>query len=388
MINIALFGPPGAGKGTQSRHLVDKYGLVYISTGDMLRKEIANNTEIGKNVKSIIDAGGLVEDEYIVYLIEQVIKENGDKNGFLFDGFPRTYVQAYILEGLLLKLHKKLTCMISLQVPSDQLKERLLARSFKEDRNDDNEEVIRVRLEEYEKKTIPVADFYRDKGIYYPVDGTCSVEEVSQSVDGAVDKSLKNILLNVVVYGYPGAGKGTQCKRLAEHFDLVYISVGRILREEIEHGSELGERAKTFVEKGVLVPDEIVIQVIEDRIRVNPEARGFIFKGFPRTKIQTYIMEGFMKRMHSSISAIVNLDTNSLACVKRLNDRGKTTEGRSYDEKLNYIIQRLQEYELKTIPVVKNFPKKIPVINIDGDRPRDEITEELFEAVAKAFRRS
>ena len=388
MINIALFGPPGAGKGTQSQHLVEKYGLVYISTGDMLRREIANGTEIGKKVKSILEAGGLVDDEYIVYLIEKVIKENEDKNGFLFDGFPRTYVQAYILEGLLQKLHKKLTCMISLQVPTEILKERLLDRAKKEDRSDDTDEIIRVRLEEYEKKTIPVADFYKDKEIYYPVDGTGTIEDVSKRVDAALDEAMKNILLNVVVYGYPGAGKGTQCKRLAEHFDLVYISVGRILREEIERGTELGKRSKPYIEKGILVPDEIVIQVIEDRIRVNPQARGFVFKGFPRTKIQTYIMDGFMEKMHSSISAVVNLDTNPLTCVKRLNKRGKTKQGRTYDENLDFIIQRLQEYEQKTIPVIENFPHKIPLINIDGDDDRDKITQEMIESVQAAFKRS
>jgi adenylate kinase len=388
MINIALFGPPGAGKGTQSRHLVEKYGLVYISTGDMLRKEITNGSEIGKKVKSIIDAGGLVDDEYIVYLIEKVIKENGDKNGFLFDGFPRTYVQAYILEGLLQKLHKKLTCMISLQVPKVNLEERLLDRAKKEDRNDDTEEIIRVRLEEYENKTIPVAAFYQDKGIYYPVDGTGSIEDVSARVDAALDEAMKNILLNVVVYGYPGAGKGTQCKRLAEHFNLVYISIGRILREEIQSGTELGKRSKPYIEKGILVPDEIVIQVIEDRIRVNPQAQGFVFKGFPRTKIQTYIMDGFMEKMHSSISAVVNLDISSLTCVKRLSSRGKTEEGRSYDENLEFIIQRLQEYEKKTIPVIENFPSKIPYIKINGDDDRDVITKQMIEAVEAAFKRS
>jgi len=382
-----LFGAPGAGKGTQSKILIEKYGLAYISTGDMLRQEIAEQTEIGRKVKSIIEAGGLVEDEYIVELIEAVIKRNDNFNGFLFDGFPRTYVQAYILDGLLQKLHKKLTCMISLEAPKDLLKQRLLDRASKEDRKDDTAEVIRVRLDEYDQKTAQVIPYYEEKGIYYSVDGTGRIEDVAERVEAAVEESIKKTLLNVVVYGYPGAGKGTQCKRLAEKFDLVYISVGRILRDEIEQETELGQQAESYVNKGVLVPDEIVIQLIEDRIRVNPDARGFVFKGFPRTKIQTYIMESFMKRMHSSISAIVNLNTSSLTCVKRLHERGKTTVGRTYDEKLDLIIQRLKEYETKTLPVLKSFPKNKRIININGDQDRDQITEKVIEAVGKAFKR-
>ena len=386
MINIALFGPPGAGKGTQSQYLLEKYDLVYISTGDMLRKEIKEKTEIGRKVKKIIDSGGLVADEYIVKLIEDVIKKNKDRTGFLFDGFPRTYVQAYILDGLLQKMHTKLTCMVSLEAPKKVLVDRLLARAIKDNRDDDTAEVINVRLQEYEKKTIPVADYYDKKGIYYPIDGLGTIDEVSNRVINGVEESIKKTLLNVVVYGYPGAGKGTQCKNLAERYGLVYISIGRILREEFEAKTELGMKATQYIEKGILVPDEIVIQIIEDRIRMNPEARGFVFKGFPRTTIQTYIMESIMKGLHSSISAIVNLDTTSLTCVKRLSNRGKTDNRRSYDENLELIIKRLEEYEQKTIPVVKSYRKQFQIIDIDGNLPRDVIAEQMRSEVDQAYK--
>ena len=116
MLNIALFGPPGAGKGTQSEFLINKYNLFYISTGDLLRKEIANKTKLGLEAQSIIASGGLVSDEIIVQIIEKTITDNPDSNGFLFDGFPRTYIQAYILEGLMLKLNTSLNCLISLKL--------------------------------------------------------------------------------------------------------------------------------------------------------------------------------------------------------------------------------------------------------------------------------
>ena len=128
MLNIALFGPPGAGKGTQSQLLIEKYKLVYISTGDLLRHELANETEMGLQVKDIISQGGLVSDEIIVDLIEKRILASTDSKGILFDGFPRTFVQAYILDGLLLKLNTSLTCMLSLEVPREELIGRLIER--------------------------------------------------------------------------------------------------------------------------------------------------------------------------------------------------------------------------------------------------------------------
>ena len=121
MLNIALFGPPGAGKGTQSQWLVKKYNLTYISTGEILREEIAAGTKLGILAKDIIEKGGLVSDEIIVQIIESKIQKNPNANGFLFDGFPRTTVQCYILEGLLIKLNTSLTCMLSLEVPEDEV---------------------------------------------------------------------------------------------------------------------------------------------------------------------------------------------------------------------------------------------------------------------------
>ena len=128
MLNIALFGPPGAGKGTQSQFLIDKYKLFYISTGDLLRKEISEKTKLGLEAQSIIASGGLVSDEIIVQIIEKTITSNPDANGFLFDGFPRTYVQAYILEGLMIKLNTSLNCLISLDVNEEESVKRLLNR--------------------------------------------------------------------------------------------------------------------------------------------------------------------------------------------------------------------------------------------------------------------
>ena len=138
MINIALFGPPGCGKGTQSKKLLEKYKLTYISTGDMLREEIANDSALGRQAKEVIEKGGLVDDDIIVQIIENKIKMNPESNGYLFDGFPRTVVQAYILEGLMLRMNSSLTSMICLEVPRNVLVERLSDRASRENRSDEN----------------------------------------------------------------------------------------------------------------------------------------------------------------------------------------------------------------------------------------------------------
>ena len=198
MINIALFGPPGAGKGTQSSFLIEKYDLFYISTGDLLRKELAEETKLGLEAKSIIAAGKLVSDEIIVQILEKTIKENPQASGFLFDGFPRTYIQAYILEGLMIKLDSSLNCLISIEVPEDVSVARLLNRGLTSGRLDDNELVIRSRLKEYEEKTLPVLNYYKEKGNYVSIDGNKEIEEVTTQIEEIINKELSPLLIDSV----------------------------------------------------------------------------------------------------------------------------------------------------------------------------------------------
>ena len=188
MKNIILFGAPGAGKGTQSKMLVEKYDLAYISTGEILRNEIKNKTTLGLKAKEVMDKGMFVSDEIIVGMITNFIEKNSGK-GILLDGFPRTVKQAEALDEILKNTHRTNLLVVSLLVPKEELIRRLLKRAEIEGRTDDNEQTIRERFNQYETKTLPVADFYKEKqGVYFEVKGVGTLEETFARLCKVIDK--------------------------------------------------------------------------------------------------------------------------------------------------------------------------------------------------------
>ena len=386
MINIALFGPPGAGKGTQSSFLIEKYDLFYISTGDLLRKELAEETKLGLEAKSIIAAGKLVSDEIIVQILEKTIKENPQASGFLFDGFPRTYIQAYILEGLMIKLDSSLNCLISIEVPEDVSVARLLNRGLTSGRLDDNELVIRSRLKEYEEKTLPVLNYYKEKGNYVSIDGNKEIEEVTTQIEEIINKELNKKLMNVVIFGYPGCGRGSQGVELSKRYGLEYISTGRMLEEEIEQGSDLGRRITEIYENGELVPDEIVVPLILQKIKNSKTVKGFIFKGFPRTLVQSYILDGILKKHNSSICKIIDIQVSTLELISRLSERSKTSHCKPYDSSTEKIVRRLKDHENKTIPVLDKYKEIHDVAIVNGEAPFEIVFERMAFEIEKGFK--
>lgn len=187
MLNLVLFGPPGAGKGTQSQLLIDKYKLIHLSTGDLLRNEIANGTTLGLEAKKIMDEGQLVPDKVVIGMISNKLDESKEANGFIFDGFPRTVAQAEALDTLLESRNDSISGMIALIVDEDELEKRLLARGKESGRPDDaNQEVIRKRILEYKSKTTPVANYYKEQGKLQSIKGVGSIEEIAESIDAVV----------------------------------------------------------------------------------------------------------------------------------------------------------------------------------------------------------
>jgi adenylate kinase len=386
MINIALFGAPGAGKGTQSEFLIKKYKLHYISTGDLLREELKAGTKIGLEAKSIIAEGGLVSDEIIVQIIEKTIKDNPDANGFLFDGFPRTYVQAYILEGLMINLNTHLNCLINIEVPEEESVNRLLGRAKVQSRSDDNEVVIKKRLREYQEKTLPVLDFFKERGICKSVNGSQPIELITNDIECIIDEEMSKQMLNILILGYPGSGRGSQGLALAQKYGLEYLSTGKMLEDEILQGTEIGMRIKDLFENGQMVPDDIVVPLIEKKIEATKNSKGYVFKGFPRTLVQSYILEGILKKHGMKISRFIELVVPTLELVQRLDARSKTDSCMPYDTTTQKIIQRLLDHETKSITVLNRYKELYEVSAIDGVGTFEEVADRIYYDLENRFK--
>ena len=191
MFNIILFGPPGSGKGTQSARLVEQYGLIHLSTGDLLRSEISRKTALGMEAKAIMDRGELVPDAVVVGMIASALDNNPMAKGFLFDGFPRTVAQSEALDNLLHQKKTSIGVVLAMQVSEEELVKRLLNRGLTSGRSDDNsEEVVRARIVEYHKKTSVVADYYRKFDKVVEIKGEGSVEEIFLLLCSEIDKRL------------------------------------------------------------------------------------------------------------------------------------------------------------------------------------------------------
>jgi len=190
-MNIILFGPPGAGKGTQSERLIEKYGLTHISTGDIFRYNIKNETELGKMAKQYMDAGSLVPDQVTIKMLESKVNENPTASGFIFDGFPRTKNQAQALDAFLESKKTTVHQMLALVVPEQELKNRLKERAITSGRVDDADpKVIQHRISVYNKETLPVKEYYEGMGKYTPVKGLGSIDQVFERLCTALDAVL------------------------------------------------------------------------------------------------------------------------------------------------------------------------------------------------------
>jgi adenylate kinase len=209
-VNIILFGPPGAGKGTQADKIVKKFNLYTVSTGDLLRKEIKNNTQLGNEIKSLMDNGSLVSDEIIANLISKVISDKKFYNRLIFDGYPRTIEQAKSLNLSLKKYNQKISCVLSLNVEEKFILKRILGRqtcsecgmifnkyfkpstkqnhscnpNFLKTRSDDNEETVINRLKEYLNKTLPILDFYKEQNLLHQINGIEEIDQIFEKIRG------------------------------------------------------------------------------------------------------------------------------------------------------------------------------------------------------------
>ncbi len=245
MLNIVLFGPPGAGKGTQSQKLIEEYGLIHLSTGDILRNEIAQQTQLGIEAKQIMDRGDLVGDSIVIGMIESKLDANPNSNGFIFDGFPRTQAQAIALDDLMQKKGTAISAMLALEVDNEELIKRLLLRGKESGRADDqNEEIIRNRVNEYNTKTLPLKKYYSEQGKFHSIDGIGSVNQIFNS------------LLERIIF-VKAEIELTNLENDIEHLDLtindfeVATEISEELKQDIEDVRKSEIKLKTIVKKTI-----------------------------------------------------------------------------------------------------------------------------------------
>lgn len=192
MINFILFGPPGAGKGTQSAKLIEKYSLTHIATGDLFRKHLKEGTPLGKLAQDYMTKGNLVPDQLVIDMVDDKLKSSGEINGIIFDGFPRTTPQAEALDKLLDSKKAPIKILIELVVPEEELKKRLAERAVKENRPDDAKpEVIAHRISVYKAETVAVAEYYKRHGKYSSVKGVGAIDEIFANLCAVIDNTLK-----------------------------------------------------------------------------------------------------------------------------------------------------------------------------------------------------
>jgi adenylate kinase len=191
MINLILFGKPGSGKGTQAEFVKIKYNLIHISTGDLFRYNISNNTDLGLLAKSYMDKGDLVPDEVTIKMLEAEVKKHPNSNGFIFDGFPRTTLQAEILDQFLSKLKLSISMTIALEVDEDLLMDRLINRGRDSGRADDQDRSkIQNRFDEYNNKTSPLINYYKNQSKFFEVNGVGDIDEISTRIFNTIDNNI------------------------------------------------------------------------------------------------------------------------------------------------------------------------------------------------------
>ena len=247
MLNIVLFGPPGAGKGTQSQKLINKYSLTHLSTGDILRSEIARGTALGMEAKQLMDRGDLVGDDIVIAMIESKIDAEPHAKGFIFDGFPRTQAQAVALDDLLQKKGTAICAMLALEVNNEELVKRLLLRGKESGRADDqNEEIIRNRVNEYNNKTLPLKNYYSEQAKFHSIKGIGSVDSIFNELCERITFVKAEIEL-------------TMLENDIEHLDLTIndFEVATEISEELKH--DIAEVRKTDTKK-VVAPKAVPVK--------------------------------------------------------------------------------------------------------------------------------
>mmetsp|Transcript_117449 Transcript_117449/g.184708 ORF Transcript_117449/g.184708 Transcript_117449/m.184708 type:complete len:504 (-) Transcript_117449:57-1568(-) len=449
---MILFGPPGSGKGTHAPKIVARLGIPNLSTGDMLRAAVAAGTPVGLEAKDVMAKGGLVSDDMVVQIIKDRILEPDCKLGFILDGFPRTTEQAKKLDALLAATGERVSLCLALKVPDEVLTERICGRwihkasgrsyhvkfappkSLAEgaspspetmlddmtneplmQRADDTEEALKKRLEGYHGETVPILDHY--KVVSKSVDANAKPDIVWNSIESII-QPFAGPRKVVILFGPPGSGKGTHAPKIVATLAIPQLSTGDMLRAAVSAGTEVGLQAKSVMESGGLVSDELVLNIIRDRIQERDCNGGFILDGFPRTVVQAEKLSQLLASKSERVTKVIALEVPDEILTERICGRWiHKSSGRSYhvkfappkslkegatpsdenmldddtgeplmrraDDTEEALKKRLDGYHAETVPVLTFFSATAGVVSkVDANQKPPEVWKQIEGIIA------
>ena len=357
---VFMMGGPGAGKGTQCKSLVKEFGYTHLSTGDLLRSEVAKGSELGLKAKAVMDAGELVSDELVLNLLKNAMADSGS-NKFLIDGYPRVLEQAWAFE----KEIGAPTMVLSFDVSDETMTTRLINRGKSSGRSDDNAETIKKRLVTFHEQTDPTIQFYERLGCLRRVNADgLSREQVYENTRVHFQPEV------VFVAGPPGAGKGTQCKRIMDKYGYEHLSTGDLLKAEVARGSKRGTEIARLIKNGQLVPDDITLAVLK-RAMDRSASSKFLVDGFPRNVDQALAFEQNI----GPCKFVLHITADADVCSSRLLGSGNAGDSKGA------LGKRMKTYNTKTQKVIELYTQKNAVRTVDGNGTSDE----TYAKVVKCF---
>ena len=418
-MNVSFLGPACAGKGTYARELCPRFGLVHVATGDVLRLAMEAGTPSGQLAKRYMERGDLVPDEIVEEMVEDWVHMRG-ADGILFDGFPRTVEQARFIDALLGAGDHQLDLVVYLEVDPEQIARRLAGRftcevcqsTFHERfrppaepgvcdvcggplfrRADGNPAILHTRLDGFRRNIAPVLRHYRSRDRLAQVDANGTIEEVKQrlathlgslargevsaeQLPGGADITVPGRIalpparpsVDLVLLGGPGSGKGTQAARFAEVLGVPHISTGELFRENLAEQTELGRLAKSYMDHGELVPDDITEAMVRERLSRPDTERGFILDGYPRTRAQAESLDAMLAEIGRRLTAALNIRVSDDEIFRRLAGRGRE------DDDPQTVKTRLKTFHIHNGSLLDYYREAGLLHEIDGEGTPEEVT--------------
>ncbi|MEM7347385.1 MAG: adenylate kinase [Chloroflexota bacterium] len=462
-MDIAVIGPPGAGKGTHAQSVISEFGLNYISTGELLRDNLEQETGLGFMAQGYRDRGEMVPTQVIDAMIVDFLGKVSPDTQLLFNGFPRSVYQAEFLDKLFSKTNRTLGAVIFLKTSDDEIEQRISERlicsacqapfhkrfypfrSCPYDRctgehlyrrTDDTPEMVSDRLNTFYRNNEPIIDYYQKTDRLFIVEGEGDLLRVDQAIVNVVRKILNDEAqpatrseveqirflkpavpdpvtvidirqtLDIIFLGAPGAGKGTQAEVVSQQFNIERIATGDIFRQNIKNQTQLGKVAKTYIDHGKLVPDNVTESMVRDRLSQSDVEHGFILDGFPRNLPQAEALTAMMTSLKRRVSGVLYLSVADEEIIRRLSGRLMCpTCQRPYHEQFNpericlnpscekeplyqrdddrpeTVKARLKIFHGETAPLVDYYRKAGLLIEINGQGELTDIGHQVREAV-------